>query len=96
MQTPKEILLEDIKQLEHDKNILLKALNIKKKQVAEINCPFIIGDILENNKGEKAVLVSISPFFTDSYQIEVSKLNKNGHPSKLVINGYCFNKLADL
>ena len=89
MDTPKQILIDEITQLEKDMDILANCLRLKKQHLAEINCPFVVGDVLVNRNFDKAVLQAIEPYFnSDNYAIKISKINKNGKTSKVIQNAY--------
>lgn len=60
-----------------------------RKQIAEMNCPFTVGDTLVNKRGVKAVLASVSWWGSDSnYQMYGRKIKKDGEAYKLGMTMY--------
>ena len=71
-----ELQLADIeKEIDHRLNIRREL----RQQLADANCPFIIGEKVINKRGDKAEVIRIKwSCFSEGYKLVVKKIKKNG------------------
>jgi len=88
-----EELEAELKKIRADIQSKKSEARLIERDIANINCPFVIGELLVNKDGCKATVDSITySSWSEGYEIKVRKLKKNGDPYINSSHAYGFDK----
>lgn len=59
-----------------------------RRQIAEYNCPFKVGDLIKNKDGLKAKIEQILYAYCTLYEIKIRKIKKDGTPYAYIHTAY--------
>ena len=96
----KNILNKEIEILEQEIDVIRKDMNAIRDEIAKLNCPYKIGEIIYNKKtGKKCRIVEITAQYDDDdYRLMVHVFLKNdkesGHTSMLWAYGWDLERMG--